>query len=139
MMSEKDFCEDYVVRFLLMYNTIEMGKIEDIETAKKVKQARVFQMNLPDAQEIMMLDRIDAEYEMLVGRLVDELKTKFPEIIKDTMMELNKSLIQNYVTSNKLGLQVPQSISQFLSGLDYYLNYKKCSDQLQKLEIFEMK
>ncbi len=139
MMSEKDFCEDYVVRFLLMYNTIEMSKIEDIETAKKVKQARVFQMNLPDAQEIMMLDRIDAEYEMLIGRLVDELKTKFPEIIKDTMMELNKSLIQNYMTSNKLGLQVPQSISQFLSGLDYYLNYKKCSDQLQKLEIFEMK
>ena len=138
-MSEKDFCEDYVVRFLLMYNTIEMSKIEDIETAKKVKQARVFQMNLPDAQEIMMLDRIDAEYEMLIGRLVDELKTKFPEIIKDTMMELNKSLIQNYMTSNKLGLQVPQSISQFLSGLDYYLNYKKCSDQLQKLEIFEMK
>lgn len=139
MMSEKDFCEDYVVRFLLMYNIIEMSKIEDIETAKKVKQARVFQMNLPDAQEIMMLDRIDAEYEMLIGRLVDELKTKFPEIIKDTMMELNKSLIQNYMTSNKLGLQVPQSISQFLSGLDYYLNYKKCSDQLQKLEIFEMK
>ena len=32
MTNEAQFCEDYIVRFILMYNIIDKDELEDIET-----------------------------------------------------------------------------------------------------------
>lgn len=136
---EAKFCEDYIVRFLLMYNVIDKEELEELESTKALKEDSIFRMSLQPDDEDRMLDIIDKEYEQAIGKLIDELKTQYPQVIGETIMQLNKLLIQNPQVAAKLGLRVPQSISQGLPSLDYYNNYKKCFDNLQKLEILGMK
>lgn len=139
MTIESKFCEDYIVRFLLMYNTLDKEELEDIETTKAMKQDSVYRMMLPLDEEKEMLDIFERQYEEEIGKLLDGLRTTYPKIISETIMQLNGLLMQNPQTAAKLGLRVPQSISQALPSLDYYHNYEKCVDNLQKLEVLGMK
>lgn len=139
MTNEAQFCEDYIVRFILMYNVIDKEELEELESTKALKEDSIFRMSLQPDDEDRMLDIIDKEYEQAIGKLIDELKTQYPQVIGETIMQLNGLLIQNQQVAAKLGLRVPQSISQALPSLDYYNNYKKCFDNLQKLEILGMK
>ncbi len=139
MTNEAQFCEDYIVRFILMYNVIDKEELEELESTKALKEDSIFRMSLQPDDEDRMLDIIDKEYEQAIGKLIDELKTQYPQVIGETIMQLNKLLIQNQQVAAKLGLRVPQSISQALPSLDYFHNYEKCLDNLQKLEILGMK
>ena len=139
MTNEAQFCEDYIVRFILMYNVIDKEELEELESTKALKEDSIFRMSLQPDDEDRMLDIIDKEYEQAIGKLIDELKTQYPQVIGETIMQLNKLLIQNPQVAAKLSLRVPQSISQALPSLDYFHNYEKCLDNLQKLEILGMK
>lgn len=139
MTNEAKFCEDYTVRFILMYNIIDKDELEDIETTKAMKEDSIYQMMLTPEKEKPMLETIEKEYEDSIVKLIDEIRSNYPGVINQTIMQLNGLLIQNPQVAAKLGLRVPQSISQGLPSLDYYNNYKKCFDNLQKLEILGMK
>ncbi len=139
MKSESKFCEDYTVQFLLMYNVIDKDELEEIESIKRIREDSVYQLMLAPEMEKSMLDSIDVEYEQSIGRLLDGLRTSYPRIISETIMQLNDLLIKNQATAAKLGLRVPPSITQALPSLDYYHNYEKCVDNLQKLEVLGMK
>lgn len=139
MTSESKFCEDYTVQFLLMYNVIDKDELEEIESIKRIREDSVYQLMLAPEMEKSMLDSIDVEYEQSIGKLLDGLRTNYPRIISETIMQLNDLLIKNQVTAAKLGLRVPPSTTQALPSLDYYHNYEKCVDNLQKLEVLGMK
>lgn len=139
MTNEAQFCEDYIVRFILMYNIIDKDELEDIETTKAMKEDGIYQMMLTPEKEKPMLEEAVKEYEESIDKLLDEIRRNYPGVINQTIMQLNGLLIQNPQVAAKLGLRVPQSISQGLPSLDYYNNYKKCFDNLQKLEILGMK
>lgn len=139
MTNEAQFCEDYTVRFILMYNIIDKDELEDIETTKVMKEDSIYQMMLTPEKEKPMLEEAEKEYEESIGKLLDEIRRNYPGVINQTIMQLNGLLIQNPQVAAKLGLRVPQSISQGLPSLDYYNNYKKCFDNLQKLEVLGMK
>lgn len=139
MTNEAQFCEDYTVRFILMYNIIDKDELEEIESVKAMKEDSIYQMMLTPEKEKPMLETIEKEYEESIGKLLDEIRRNYPSVINETIMQLNGLLIQNPQVAAKLGLRVPQSISQCLPSLDYYNNYKKCFDNLQKLEILGMK
>lgn len=139
MTNEAQFCEDYTVRFILMYNIIDKEELEDIEDTKAMKEDSIYQLMLTPEKEKPMLEEAEKEYEESIGKLLDEIRRNYPGVINQTIMQLNELLIQNPQVAAKLGLRVPQSISQGLSSLDYYNNYKKCFDNLQKLEILGMK
>ena len=139
MTNEAQFCEDYTVRFILMYNIIDKDELEDIETTKAMKEDSIYQMMLTPEKEKPMLEEAETEYEESIGKLLDEIRRNYPGVINQTIMQLNELLIQNPQVAAKLGLRVPQSISQALPSLDYFHNYEKCLDNLQKLEILGMK
>ena len=139
MTNEAQFCEDYTVRFILMYNIIDKDELEDIETTKAMKEDSIYQMMLTPEKEKPMLEEAEKEYEESIGKLLDEIRRNYPDVINQTIMQLNGLLIQNQQVAAKLGLRVPQSISQALPSLDYFHNYEKCLDNLQKLEILGMK
>ena len=139
MTNEAQFCEDYTVRFILMYNIIDKDELEDIETTKAMKEDSIYQMMLTPEKEKPMLEETVKEYEESIGKLLDEIRRNYPDVINQTIMQLNGLLIQNSQVAAKLGLRVPQSISQALPSLDYFHNYEKCLDNLQKLEILGMK
>ena len=139
MTNEAQFCEDYTVRFILMYNIIDKDELEDIETTKAMKEDSIYQMMLTPEKEKPMLEEAEKEYEESIGKLLDEIRRNYPGVINQTIMQLNELLIQNPQVAAKLGLRVPQSISQALPSLDYFHNYEKCLDNLQKLEILGMK
>lgn len=139
MTNEAQFCEDYTVRFILMYNIIDKDELEEIESVKAMKEDSVYQMMLTPEKEKPMLEEAEKEYEESIGKLLDEIRHNYPGVINETIIQLNELLIQNPQVAAKLGLRVPQSTSQALSSLDYYHNYEKCTNNLLKLEALGMK
>ena len=97
MTNEAQFCEDYTVRFILMYNIIDKDELEDIETTKAMKEDSIYQMMLTPEKEKPMLEEAEKEYEESIGKLLDEIRHNYPGVINQTIMQLNGLLIHDAI------------------------------------------